>query len=254
MIENNFKELVDIVRRLRLECPWDKEQTHDSIKSNTLEEAFEVAEAIDDKNFDELKMELGDLLLHVVFHSQIAEDNGNFHLNEVIDAIKEKLIRRHPHVFGDVKVEGSDHVKQNWEVNKLKEGRKSILEGVPKDVPALYRAFRLQEKASKVGFDWNNRKDVWNKVLEEIDEMHEAEKSGNKEEFEKETGDVFFALVNYARFLKVNPEDALRKTNTKFIKRFEYVEEKIKETGRSINESNLEEMDKYWNESKKFIS
>ena len=269
MIESKFKELVDIVRKLRVECPWDREQTNDSIKAATIEEAYEVVESTDNKDYGELKKELGDLLLHVIFHSVIAEEGNNFKLEEVIDSIKEKLIRRHPHVFGDVVVEDSEHVKKNWESIKLKEGRESVLDGVPEIMPALQRAYRLQEKASKVGFDWNNKEDIWKKVIEEIEEMHLEEvksqsaytkvpadgkskvKNESNEELENEVGDVFFALVNYARFLKINPENALRRTNYKFIKRFNYIENKLKENGKNINESNLEEMDIYWNESKR---
>ncbi len=260
MIESKFKELVDIVRKLRIECPWDREQTNDSIKAATIEEAYEVVESIDNKDYDELKKELGDLLLHVIFHSVIAEEDNNFKLEDVITSIKEKLIRRHPHVFGDVVVENSEHVKKNWESIKLKEGRKSVLDGVPEIMPSLQRAYRLQEKASKVGFDWNNKDDIWKKVVEEIEEMHLEEVKEQKskvknelnEELENEIGDVFFALVNYARFLKINPENALRKTNKKFITRFNYIEKKLRENGKKINESNLEEMDVYWNESKRF--
>jgi MazG family protein len=262
MHEKKFEEFVNVVRRLRKECPWDREQTNDSIKDATIEEAYEVVEAIENKNYDELKKELGDLLLHVVFHTIIAEEQNKFKLEDVIDFIRAKLIRRHPHVFGDAEVSGAEHVKKNWEVIKLSEGRKSVLEGVPAMMPGLQRAYRLQEKASKVGFDWDKKEDVWKKVIEEIEEMHEAEKNllpdkpdGQlQEHLEKEIGDVFFALVNYSRFLKINPENALRKTNRKFINRFNYVEEKIAALGKKINESNLEEMDKYWNESKKEIN
>jgi tetrapyrrole methylase family protein/MazG family protein len=271
MIENQFTEFVDIVKRLRKECPWDREQTNDSIKSATIEEAYEVVEAIDHKNYEELKKELGDLLLHVIFHTVIAEESNHFKLENVIETIQEKLIRRHPHVFGEVKVSGSTEVKKNWEEIKLKEGRKSILDGVPKNLPALQRAHRLQDKASKVGFDWEKKEDVWKKVIEEIEEMHEVEKacpelvSGSKvkgqkskfkrdnelqQQLESELGDVFFALVNYSRFLGINPEDVLRKTNEKFITRFNYVEKKIVESGRKLTESNLKEMDKFWEESK----
>lgn len=278
MTADKFSEFVSIVKRLRKECPWDREQTNDSIKANTIEEAYEVVEAIDNKDFNELKIELGDLLLHVVFHTIIAEEQDYFTIDDVIDSIRTKLIRRHPHVFGDVKVSNSDEVKKNWEEIKLGEGRESVLEGVPHNLPALQRAHRLQEKASKVGFDWEKKEDVWKKVIEEIEEMHEVEsqkaKFKNQNYFansesqikeilisekdlqnnlEEEIGDVFFALVNYARFLGINPEDALRRTNEKFIKRFDYVQKKIKENGKAINESNLEEMDKYWEESKNII-
>jgi MazG family protein len=253
MIGKNFEELMEIMRRLRKECPWDREQTNDSIKAATLEEAHEVVEAIDQKDFEELKNELGDLLLHIVFHSVIAEEENHFKADEVIDAIKEKLIRRHPHVFGNEKVSGTKEVVKNWESIKLSEGRDSILEGVPKNLPGLHKAFRLQEKASKIGFDWDKKEEVWKKVIEEIEEMHEMEKAGEKVKLEEEMGDVFFALTNYARFLGINPENALRLTNEKFIKRFNYVEKKIKESGKAITDSNLEEMDKYWEESKKSV-
>lgn len=259
MIENKFNEFVGIVKRLRKECPWDREQTNDSIKAATIEEAFEVVEAIDKKDYEELKKELGDLLLHVVFHSTIAEDHNQFKLDEVIDSIQEKLIRRHPHVFGNAEVTGVDHVKRNWEAFKMKEGRKSVLDGVPFSLPALQRAHRLQEKAAKVGFDWEKKEDVWKKVIEEIEEMHQIDVKNQKskvknefwDELENEIGDVFFALVNYARYLGINPENALRRTNEKFIKRFSYVEDKILKSGRQLSESNLKEMDIYWNESKK---
>ncbi len=264
MTGNKFNEFVEIVKRLRMECPWDREQTNDSIKAATIEEAYEVVESIEKKNFNELKNELGDLLLHVVFHTIIASETNEFTIDDVIDSIREKLIRRHPHVFGEVKVSGSTEVKKNWEEIKLQEGRDSVLDGVPEMLPALQRAHRLQEKASKVGFDWENKEDVWKKVIEEIEEMHEIERSRSqksedrsKEEIynqlENEIGDVFFALVNYARFLDINPENALRRTNSKFIKRFNYVEQKIKSLGKQLSDSNLKEMDIFWEESKKTI-
>jgi len=260
MTGDKFNEFVEIVKRLRKECPWDREQTNDSIKAATIEEAYEVVEAIEKKNYNELKNELGDLLLHVVFHTIIASEKNDFKVDDVIDSILEKLIRRHPHVFGAVKVSGAEDVKKNWEEIKMEEGRLALLDGVPEMLPALQRAHRLQEKASKVGFDWENKEDVWKKVIEEIEEMHEVElqKQNSKETddeklyeiLESEVGDVFFALVNYSRFLGINPENALRRTNTKFIQRFGYVEEKIKSTGKKLSESNLKEMDSYWEESK----
>ena len=250
MIASKFSEFIGIVKKLRTECPWDKEQTNDSIKAATLEEAYEVVEAIDKKDDEEFKKELGDLFFHIIFHSIIAEEAGKFTLENVIESIKEKLIRRHPHVFGNVEVNGSEDVKKNWEVIKLDEGRESVLDGVPERLPSLHRAYRLQEKAAKVGFDWDKKEDVWKKVTEEIEEMHNSEKEETREELENEIGDVFFALTNYARFLGINPESALRLTNEKFINRFHYIEKKVNESGRKINESNLEEMDKYWNESK----
>ncbi len=250
MVGQKFEELYSIMKRLRAECPWDKEQSHDSIKAATLEETYEVLEAIDLKDYNELKGELGDLLLHIVFHSAIGEDNKTFTTEEVIDSISEKLIRRHPHIFSDVVVKDTKEVLRNWEAIKLTEGRDSVLEGVPKQLPSLARACRLQEKASKVGFDWDKKEDVWKKVIEEIEEMHEMEREGNADKLEDEMGDVFFALTNYARFLGINPENALRRTNEKFTARFQYIEKKLKELGRSITESDLAEMDKYWEESK----
>lgn len=251
MNANKFNEFVEIVKRLRKECPWDREQTNDSIKAATIEEAYEVVEAIEKKNSEDLKNELGDLLLHVVFHTTIASETQKFNVNDVIDSIREKLIRRHPHVFGEAKVSGSEEVKKNWETIKLDEGRDSILDGVPEMLPALQRAHRLQEKAAKVGFDWENKEDVWKKVIEEVEEMHRSEGEGNYNKLEDEIGDVFFAMVNYSRFLGVNPENALRRTNSKFIRRFGYVESKIKDLGKKLSDSNLKEMDKYWEESKK---
>lgn len=261
MTGNKFNEFVEIVKRLRKECPWDSEQTNDSIKAATIEEAYEVVEAIEKKNYEDLKNELGDLLLHVVFHTIIASEKSEFIIDDVIDSIKEKLIRRHPHVFGEVKVSGLEEVKKNWETIKLDEGRNSILDGVPEMLPALQRAHGVQEKAAKVGFDWEKKEDVWKKVIEEIEEMHEIEKIKSQKskaksdeelyyQLENEIGDVFFALVNYARFLSVNPENALRRTNSKFIRRFNYVESKIKDLGKKLADSNLQEMDKYWEESK----
>ncbi len=248
-----FNDLVEVMWKLRRECPWDKEQTHDSIKAATLEEAYEVVEAIDDADMVELKSELGDLLLHIVFHSVIAEENRHFTLDEVIATIKEKLIRRHPHVFGDVKVNGNKDITRNWETIKLQEGRDSVLQGVPKNLPELHKAFRMQEKVSKVGFDWEKREDVWDKVQEEISELQKAEDEGNQKELEEEMGDLIFSIVNYSRFIGINPENALRRTNEKFVKRFRYVEEKIGELNKSIADSNLEEMDKFWEESKKLL-
>ncbi len=250
MTGEKFSELMNIMRRLRTDCSWDKEQTHDSIKAATLEETYEVLEAIDLKNYDELKEELGDLLLHIVFHSVIGEENGKFTIDDVIDSINSKLIRRHPHVFGDVKVESNSDITRNWETIKLEEGRDSVLEGVPKNLPELHKAYRLQEKASKVGFDWEKREDVWAKVEEEISELKESEKNNDPEELESELGDLFFSLVNYSRFIGINPGNALRKTNEKFVNRFNYIEKKLKEENKKIVDATLEEMDRYWEESK----
>jgi len=250
MTEKKFLNLVNIMYRLRKECPWDAEQTHDSIKASTIEETYELIETIDEKNYNDMKGELGDLLLHILFHSVIAEDNGHFKIDDVIDGISEKLIRRHPHVFGDTKVNGSKDITKNWETIKLSEGRESVLEGVPKQLPGLQRAHRLQEKASKIGFDWENKDDVWSKVSEELDEFKHAEKETDFNKMEEEFGDIIFSLINYARFLNINPENALRKTNEKFIKRFNFIEKSLKSNGKSITDSSLEEMDKYWEESK----
>ena len=254
MHKEKFDHLVQIMRRLRKECSWDKVQTFDSIKAATLEETYEVIEAIDEKNYDELKNELGDLLLHIVFHSVMGEEKNLFTIEEVIDSISAKLIRRHPHIFSDVKVENNKEIERNWETIKMNEGRDSILEGIPKNLPELQKATRMQEKVSKIGFDWENKEDVWKKVIEEIEEMHESEKTGDKELFEKEMGDVFFALINYSRFLGISAENALRRTNKKFVNRFRYIEKQLKVQNKSITDSSLEEMDRYWEESKKHFS
>ncbi len=251
MPSTQFEEFVEIVRRLRRECPWDREQTHDSIKANTLEEAYEVVEAIDENDHDELKEELGDLLLHIVFHASLAEDNKHFTIADVIDGITAKLIRRHPHVFGDTEVTGAEHVKTNWEKIKLAEGRESIVDGIPKELPALLRAYRIQEKVSKVGFDWEHKDQVWQKIEEELKELRAAVLDQSHSDIDNELGDALFALVNYSRFVKVNPENALRKTNEKFIQRFKYIEKEMKKEGKDIHHSTLEEMDKLWEEAKR---
>ncbi len=250
-IETLISEYVAVVRRLRKECPWDREQTHQSIRHSLIEEAYEVVEAIDQSDLEELKMELGDLLLHVVLHSVMAEEEKAFTINDVVSASSAKLIRRHPHVFGDTKVKSSDDVKNNWEKIKLTEGRTSLMDGVPKKMPSLLRAHRLQEKASKVGFDWKRKADVWEKVVEEIDELHEAEAKHSHDHLEEEFGDLLFALVNYARFLKVNPESALNASTRKFSKRFQNIEDEIRKRGKKLEHSTLEEMDAIWNEGKK---
>lgn len=264
--ENPIKEFdnfVSIVKRLRNECPWDREQTLESIRHLILEETYEVLEAIDEKNYGELKKELGDLLLHIIFISVIAEGNKQFDLSEVIEGITKKLIERHPHVFSNVKVKNTDEIMKNWEEIKLNEGKSSILDGVPKELPALTRAYRLQEKSSKVGFDWETSIDAFRKIEEELFEFkQEAESlkakdnkipSDEYEKLENELGDILFALVNYSRFLEINPENALRKTIEKYIKRFKFIEATLKNNGKKITESNLEEMDTIWNESKKTI-
>ncbi len=250
-MSHTYEEFVDIVRRLRRECPWDKEQTHGSIRQHLIEEAYEVVDAIDSGDLEELKKELGDLFLHVVFHSIIAEESNEFTLEEMINHISDKLIRRHPHVFGNTMVNGQEDVKRNWERIKLEEGRTSAIDGIPTALPALVRALRLQERASKVGFDWEKKEECWEKVEEEIKEFKTASiNNDDSAAAEEELGDLLFSIVNYARFLKINPEDALRKTNEKFIRRFQIIEEKLKEQGKDIDNTSLEEMNRIWEDSK----
>jgi XTP/dITP diphosphohydrolase len=250
MTGDAFTRFVEITKRLRKECPWDREQTHQSIRHSLIEEAYEVVEAIDTDNLDELRKELGDLLLHVVFHSNIAEEQNEFTLENVINGITDKLIFRHPHVFGDTKVKNAEHVKQNWEKLKMQEGRTSVMDGVPKELPALLRAHRLTDKASKVGLDWEKKEDAWKKVDEEMGELHRAIEAEDRENTEAEFGDLLFALVNYSRFIQVNPENALRQTVAKFISRFQHIERRLKEMGKDIHSSSLEEMDRLWEEAK----
>ena len=245
-----FEDLVELVAILRKECPWDRKQTHYSIKDNLIEEAYEAIEALDNNDFDEFKKELGDLLLHVVFHSNIAAETDTFEIGDVIYTLMDKLIRRHPHVFGETVVEGEDEVAENWENIKLKEGKKSTLDGLPHHLPALIRAQRMQEKAANVGFDWPEWKQAWHKLEEEIGEFKEVLEENDAEKSADEFGDVLFSLVNVARFFDLVAEDSLRKTNRKFEERFRYVEEKLKEQGKSLKDSSLEEMDVFWEESK----
>lgn len=250
-----FDDFINIVKKLRKECPWDKEQTHRSLQRCLLEESYEVLEAIDNNDPIELKKELGDLLLQVIFHSVMAEETKSFKLKDVIKSESKKLITRHPHIFGKVKVKNSDEVKFNWEKFKAKEGRKSILDGIPKELPALFRAYRIQEKASKVGFDWKDPEPAFEKIFEELDELkqelHKLKTKSNRDKIEDEFGDVLFALVNYSRFLKINPEDALRRTIEKFIFRFGKIEDFAKNIGKDIGDMTLGEMDKIWNSVKK---
>ena len=253
MKKNNepIEKFVKIVRRLRKECPWDREQTHKSIRHSLIEETYEVIEAIDQNDSDELKKELGDLLLHIVLHSVMAEEEKSFTLEDVIDSISEKMVRRHPHVFGDAVVEDSHEVKKNWEHIKLTEGRKSVIDGVPMEMPALLRALRIQEKASKVGFDWKKKRDVWKKVDEEIKELAGAERSRNHVHIEEEYGDVLFSLVNYSRFIGVNPEFALKESIKKFSKRFYHIEQELQRRGKRIGAVSMKEMDEIWDAKKK---
>ena len=248
---SEFEEYVAVVRRLRKECPWDREQTHRSLKYHLLEEAYEAAETIDHDDMPHFRDELGDLLLHVTLHAVIAEESDTFTLREVLRRNREKLIRRHPHVFGDSVFETPEEVKQNWERTKMTEGRRSVTDGLPHALPALIRAHRLQDKVSKVGFDWTNKSDVWKKVEEEMKELHAAEATGKSDHIQDEFGDVLFALVNYARFLKIVPEEALRSTIEKFIARFRAVEERLLSTGRTPGQASLEEMDQIWESVKK---
>jgi XTP/dITP diphosphohydrolase len=250
MSDFKFNEFVDILRRLRKECPWDREQTNDSIKMATIEEAYETLDAINKKDYKELREELGDLLLHVVFHSVIAEEDGHFNLDDVIDGISKKLIRRHPHVFGDVTVENTTEVMKNWEAIKLSEGKKSVLSGIPVSMPALHRAFRMQEKAAKTGFEWQNLDQVKEKMVEERGEFEEAEASGDYSRLEEEFGDYLFALTNYARFKKINPENALNLASKKFETRFGFIEVELAKENRNPSEASLEEMLELWNKSK----
>jgi MazG family protein len=246
-----FDDFLAIVRRLRIDCPWDREQTHRSIAPLLIEEAYEVKESIEDGNDDELKKELGDVLLHSVMHSVIAEERNAFTFDDVVRFIAQKLVYRHPHVFGDAVADDAETVTQNWEQLKMKEGRTSIFDNMPRALPALQRADRVQEKASKVGFDWRQAEDVWKKVREEVEELHEQVESGiAPEKIEEELGDLLFALVNYARFIGIAPEEALHRTTNKFIRRFQHVETRLREQGRTFQQSDLEEMDRYWDEAK----
>jgi MazG family protein len=248
-----FSEYMAIIRRLRKECPWDRKQTHESLRSPLIEETYEVIEAITDKNSDHLRNELGDLLLHIALQTEIATEENAFTMADVLAHSKDKMIRRHPHVFGDVEAEDEHAVKKNWEAIKRQEGKTSILDGVPDELPALIRAQRTQEKASVIGFDWKNKAEVWKKVEEEIEELKRAERSGTKDLVEQEFGDLLFALVNYSRFLSTNAEFALRKSVDKFGRRFQFIEESLNQRGKSPAESTLEEMDLLWNEAKKQI-
>ncbi|MBS9766909.1 MAG: nucleoside triphosphate pyrophosphohydrolase [Flavobacteriaceae bacterium] len=245
-----FERLLDIMDELREKCPWDKKQTLNSLRTLTIEETYELGDAILDNDLEEIKKELGDLLLHIVFYAKIGSEKKAFDMADVCNGISEKLIYRHPHIYGDISVENEEEVKQNWEKLKLKEGRKSVLEGVPKSLPAMVKAMRIQEKAAGIGFDWECTEDVWEKVKEEVMELEHEVQSNNADKTEEELGDVLFSLINYARFVEVNPENALGRTNKKFIKRFQYIEEKAIEKGKSLSEMTLSEMDSLWNEAK----
>lgn len=245
-----FDEFVSIMKRLRNECPWDKEQTHESLKKHFIEEAYEAAEAIDRKRYDDLKGELGDVALQVVFHALIAEEEKHFTLAEVFTAINEKLIRRHPHIYGDAVINSGKEQSELWDKIKMTEGRMSVLEGIPQHLPALMRAEKVQHKASKVGFDWSNKDDVWKKVEEELSELHDALEENNTEQTQKEFGDILFSLVNYSRFIGVNAEESLQSAVNRFSSRFQYIEKELHEQKKDIDQSTLEEMDALWNKAK----
>jgi len=242
---------VDIMDELREQCPWDKKQTIQTLRSLTIEELYELADAITEEDWKGIKEELGDLLLHILFYARIGKEENQFTLQEAIEGISQKLISRHPHIYGNVVVNNEEDVKQNWEKLKLKEGKTSVLSGVPNSLPAVVKATRLQEKAKQVGFEWENKNQVWDKVEEEMDELHAAVKKGNQPEMENELGDVFFSLINYARFLQVDAESALEKTNRKFIRRFTEMEQQAKAGGKQLADMSLEEMDAIWNAIKK---
>jgi len=245
-----FDRLLTIMDELREQCPWDKKQTMETLRHLTIEETYELGDAILDNDLEEVKKELGDILLHLVFYAKIGSETEDFDIADVANGICEKLINRHPHIYGDVKVENEEEVKQNWENIKLKEGKKSVLEGVPNGLPSLVKANRIQDKVSGVGFDWEKPEQVFEKLKEELAEFQVEVEANNVDKMESEFGDVLFSMVNYARFLKINPENALERTNKKFIKRFQYLEAKAKELGKSMSDMTLAEMDVFWEEAK----
>jgi len=247
-----FERLLKIMDELRAKCPWDKEQTFDSLRHLTIEEMYELSDAILEKDLEEIRKELGDLMLHIVFYAKLGEEAGSFGMADVLKGINEKLIRRHPHIYGDVNVNSATDVKDNWEKIKLTEGRESVLEGVPMSLPAMVKAYRIQDKVRGVGFDWDNVSQVWDKVEEEIAELkHELANGADTLRTESEFGDVLFALVNYARFIDVNPETALERTNRRFISRFKHLEKAVNAEGKNLHDMTLSEMDVYWEKAKK---
>jgi XTP/dITP diphosphohydrolase len=245
-----FGRLLEVMDELREKCPWDQKQTFETLRHLTIEETYELGDAILNKDLNEIKKELGDLLLHIVFYAKLGSEEDAFDIADVTNDIIEKLIYRHPHIYGEVSVSDADEVKKNWEALKLSEGKQSVLEGVPQGLPALIKAQRMQEKAAGVGFDWNTKEQVWNKYLEELAELDEAMVQGDSEAMEAEFGDVLFSLINYARFLKINPESALERTNQKFIQRFQFIESQAKEKGSSIEKLSLDEMEALWQQAK----
>lgn len=247
---SDFEPFISLIQRLRNDCPWDRKQTHHSIKDHVIEEAYEVVDAIDSGDMEELKKELGDLLLQVVFHSQMASETGRFSIHDVLYSISEKLIRRHPHVFGDKSVESEEEVAANWESIKQAEGKESVMDGLPAQLPALIKAYRMQEKASNVGFDWNNWKPAWTKLDEELLEFKQALESDSAVHQREEFGDLLFSMVNVGRLLNLKAEDSLRSTNRKFEKRFRYIEKRLSEKKQRLEDTSLEEMDQLWGEAK----
>jgi XTP/dITP diphosphohydrolase len=245
-----FDRLLTIMDELREQCPWDKKQTLQTLRHLTIEETYELGDAILDNNLQEVKKELGDLLLHIVFYAKIGSETRDFDIADVVTSVCDKLVHRHPHIYADVKVDNEEDVKRNWEKLKLKEGNKSVLEGVPKSLPALVKASRIQEKVAGVGFDWEESHQVWEKVEEELQEFQDEVKSGNQEDMEAEFGDVLFSLINYAKHLNINAENALERTNKKFIKRFQFLEQKAIDLGKNLEDMTLKEMDVYWEEAK----
>ena len=243
--------LLTIMDELRAQCPWDRKQTFESLRHLTIEETYELGDAILDRNLEEIKNELGDLLLHIAFYAKLGSEEKAFDMADIAHSISEKLIHRHPHIYGDVKVENEEDVKKNWEALKLKEGKKSVLEGVPRGLPALVKAQRIQDKVAGVGFDWEAPEQVKEKVKEEWNELKAEIEQGDQDAMEAEFGDLLFSLINYARFLKINPDTALERTNQKFIKRFSYLEAKAQALGKSLHEMTLAEMDVFWEEAKK---
>ncbi|MCM8568328.1 nucleoside triphosphate pyrophosphohydrolase [Gramella jeungdoensis] len=246
-----FDRLLTIMDELREQCPWDRKQTMESLRHLTIEETYELGDAILDKDMDEIKKELGDVLLHLVFYAKIGSETNDFDIADVANSICDKLVDRHPHIYGDIEVADEEEVKKNWENLKLKEGKKSVLEGVPRSLPAMVKANRIQDKVAGVGFDWEEPQQVFEKLKEELEELQHEVKTDNRDEIEAEFGDVLFSMINYARFLKVNPENALERTNKKFIKRFQYLEDKAKESNKDLKDMSLAEMDVFWNEAKK---
>lgn len=249
-LNNSFQRLVTIMDELREKCPWDRKQTIQTLRQMTIEETFELADAITESDWKGIREELGDLLLHIVFYAKIGTEQQQFTLQQVIDGISDKLVARHPHIYGDVKVNDEEDVKKNWEKLKLKEGKKSVLSGVPRSLPATVKAMRLQEKAKQVGFEWDNKEQVWDKVEEETRELKEAIGSGEQDKIEEEFGDLVFSMINYARFLQVDAENALERTNKKFIHRFTQMEEQALKQGKDLANMSLEEMDAIWNSIK----